>query len=284
MNENIKYAILLSFTLILSGCSWWDSLFKEKEVSGIEKTIKIFRVKYRTGNAPIAVLGSVGYVSGLGIGGGANTFDHKRTPKYDIKIKNDGIITQDFTQNSSSYYQGNIEGTIAQKIDAKASLDGRSASKVEKQVFYHLLSVESSAELVDDMNSPKGKKLLTTMKNGGETSRFVTQIIIAFGYKSSKLLELSGNAKLLLKSGKLEIGDISIAKAEIDTKLGFDTRVTNKISLSDGMIVGYTYDAACWGGNTSSGNVEIITSVLSKYGKNPDCPTGVTDPLKALKL
>ena len=283
MKKSLKYSVIVSSLLVLNGCCSLGG--SGGKVLDMGDTIEVSNVKYRTGNASKAELGSVGYVSGLGMGNGKNTFKHQRTPEYnDLKLSNDGVITQDFTKTASTEYKIEIESTIAKLVDAKAYSNGKTATNIEKEVSYHLLSVKNADDIVVHLNNSLDKRPMALMKAGGTTSRFIPQVIVAFGYKASTVLQSSGKTGLLLKTtgsdSTLVVGDISIAKAKIDAELGYSNDISNKISLSDGMIVGYTYDIACWVKDSHSGDTVILTSVLDKYGKSQTCTNGVKDPSK----
>ncbi|MFA6901836.1 MAG: hypothetical protein WC236_02005 [Gallionellaceae bacterium] len=260
----MKKIVLLSLSIfLLSGCASLKSWF-----GGVsnEAYIKIDDVKYRAGNASGALIGSVGYASGLGLFGGANTFDRKKIPDYgSLKLTYEGVIDQAKIENYAVEAKAEVEGEIVKKVEANASAEGRVATESEKQVTYHLISITSSDDLIVELNLSKNSRSFDLMKAGKTSSRIVTKILVAYGYKLSETIKASGSAGLSLASASNLANLVVGGAASADTK--------NKVSLSDGMIVGYSYDILCWRRNASD-KVEILTSVLDQYGASQKCPSG----------
>lgn len=280
MKNTLKIIALILSLFILSGCPGKSAKDEEPQPT---KTIQINHVEYRTGNAQVAELGSVGYVSGLGWSNGPNLFIRGRMPEYEgLKIANNGIVTQSFLKNVTKEYKLDVEGKVAELVDANVYTNGNTASDKEKQVSYHLLSVKDPDDIVVHLNNFSNKRSMELMKTHRKTSRFITQIIVAYGYKASTILESARNSGLTLKTTGSEksfmVDDISIAKAKLEAELGDTTNVTNEVSLSDGIIVGYTYDIACWGKANNSDDTIILTSIVDRYGHKQKCPIGVKDP------
>lgn len=247
-------------------------------------SIEIQGVNYRTGGASGALLGSIGYLSGGGVVGGHTSFDRKKIPDYkELKLKYEGIIDQDLKSSVSVSLLVDAEATIQRQLDAQAKVGGKILSDTERKVHYHLISIESPDDVVLALNSVDNSRSLDLLELGKDKSRIITKVIVAYGYTSSRSLEMSAQLglKLSTKNDKsfFSVGNLTATAAKIgaDANTGLD--LTNQINLSDGMIVGYSYDILCWQ-KTDNGGKKIRTTILDVYNRPQKCPDGKDDPSK----
>lgn len=190
--------------------------------------ILIQNKKYRIGDAKEAYLGSIGLLRREGM----NHYERDFLPKYDgVKVTTSAII------NTSEV--NDIEGKLGLPIAelnsklASAKAEGKGHKENSVKVTYHALSIESKQDIVDMINSdPNGRPFQAFRQT--KDARIITGVLIGFGHESSGTF--SGATDLRLNT----LSDIPVIS------VGFSGGTTRQVSFSDGTILGYVYDRACW--------------------------------------
>lgn len=232
--------------------------------------------KFRIGNASGAYLGSLGYVTGEGVFGGHNKYTRDYLPEYhDINISNEGEVDYSNITFSDADLQSKFEADFAKKFGVEIQAGGGAGKQKELKAKFHILSFDSPAKAISKLNAPENIESFDQVKKRKDGARIVSKVLMAFNYNESKKLEATGNLKV---SGSGSLDQLPVdTKVSGEGQLVLKTSKSETINLSDGMIVGYSYDILCWDKDNQN-KLEITTSVYQKYGTSVDCRVGKNNP------
>lgn len=257
----MKQLIFIGITLLfLDGCA-------NPEV------IKVKNEVYRTGDASNALLGSVGYTSGAGMFGGLNRFELKRVPDYkNIKLHYGGVITLEEIKHSYANFEFDADAMLKKSIQANTGVKAIREIDGKLNVKYHIISFQSPDDAILSINGEHNKRAQILLKGGKSASRIISKILVAYDYEQSKVFDVSGSFALNGSDG-----DVEIINKKIALGLAAGEKGSSNVKLSDGMIVGYTYDILCWH-KLDNGKIELLTSIKDKYGATQSCHSGMQNP------
>jgi len=223
--------------------------------------------KYRTGDAKEAFLGSIGLLRREG----KNLYERDFLPKYDgVKVTTSAIINTSEVNSIEGKLGLPITELISKLADANAELKGHGENSVK--VTYHAISIESKQDIVDIINSDPKDRAFHAFKQTKD-ARIITGVLIGFGHESSS--SFLGATDLRLKT----LNDINIIS------VGLSGGTNKQISFSDGTILGYVYDRACWelDENGQMKIARLLTDNPTLFG-DCKCPSGTfNDPNDAKK-
>lgn len=185
--------------------------------------IRVQNQDYRIGAAHSAALGAYGI----------KRFEGKNLFERDGLLPFDGVeIIEETTMDTEETKK--IEVNLANDIKMiKATVAAGGTAESKTVVTYRLRSVASKQELVDKINQDKQNKVYKDFRSTKD-ARIITNVLVGYGHSSDEKLE--GKTKINLNPGQ-DVGNIEIAVAGSSAK---------KVKFSDGTILGYTYDRACW--------------------------------------
>ena len=185
--------------------------------------IRVQNQDYRIGAAHSAAIGSYGIARFEG----DNLFERDGLLPYD------GVeIIEETTMNNEEIMkiEANLKADI-NKIKSDVAVGGVNESKIV--VTYRLRSIASKQDLVDKINQDKQNKVFKVFKST-KNARIITNILVGYGHSSDQKLEGKTKIKTNLTQ---DLGNIEISVTGGTMK---------KLKFSDGTILGYTYDRACW--------------------------------------
>lgn len=239
MKNLFIYFCLVMFVISILGCFG-------------EKYITVQNQKYRTGAAHGADLGAFG----LARFEGDNLFERDGEMPFDnVNIKEETTIESEKKLEKSSDLKAKIE-----KI--KSDVSARGVSKNKVVVTYRLRSIVSKQDLVDMINSDKSSQIFKAFKKTKD-ARIITNVLVGYGHSSEDKIE--GETQVNVNPNE-KIADINIAVSGESSK---------KIKFSDGTILGYTYDRACWYKNNNQEweIARLLTDNPTMFG-DANCPAG----------
>ncbi len=214
--------------------------------------VKVQNQDYRIGAAQSAALGSYGIARFEG----KNLFErYGLLPFDDVEVIETTTMATEDIKNIDAKLETDIK-----KIKTTIAVGGPAESKTV--VTYRLRSIASKQELVDKINQDKQNKVFKDFSSTKD-ARIITNVLVGYGHSSEEKLE--GKTTIKLNPGQ-DIGNIEIAVSGGRKE---------KVKFSDGTILGYTYDRACWKKNDKAEweIARLLTDNPTMMG-DAHCPDG----------
>ncbi len=205
---------------------------------GCKSYIKVQNQNYRIGAAHSAALGAYGIARFEG----KNLFERDGLLPFD-----DVEIIEETTMDIEDIK--NIEANLETEIEKiKTSVAAGGTAEAKTVVTYRLRSIASKQELVDKLNQDKQNKVYKTFRSTKD-ARIISSVLVGYGHSLEEKME--GNTKIKTNLVQ-DIGNVEIKVTGGSVK---------KLKFSDGTILGYTYDRACW--KKTDNNEWIISRLLT---------------------
>ncbi len=239
--KTIRACGVLMLIILIAGCS--------------TKYIKVHNQKYRIGAAHGADLGAFG----LARFEGDNLFERDGIINFEgIVLREETVMDVEEIKNIESKFSAEIKEI--KNVGAKVEAGGKAESW--EKVTYRLRSIEAKIEVVKKINQDKKCDAYKAFRDA-KNARIITNILVGYGHNSSEKIEGKTDVK---------INAADIGSAEVDVT----GNTTRKIKFSDGTILGYTYDRACWKHNEKSGEWEIVRFLTDNpsWLGDANCPDG----------